>query len=38
MAGATTFLLHEYRVVNPTAEEIREKTAVLSQLAQLFEE
>lgn len=38
MADATTFLLHEYKVVNPTPDEIREKTAVLSQLASLFED
>jgi hypothetical protein len=38
MAGATTFLLHEYKVKNPTPDEIREKTAVLSQLAHLFDE
>lgn len=38
MAGATSFLLHEYKVVNPTPEEIEQKTAVLSQLAQLFDE
>lgn len=38
MAQATTFLLHEYAVVNPSPEEIQQKTAELSQLASLFDE
>ena len=38
MATATSFLLHEYQVVNPSPEEIELKTAELSQLAQLFDE
>lgn len=38
MAGATSFLLFEYQVVNPTPEEVQQKTAELSQLAQLFDE
>lgn len=38
MAGATSFLLFEYKVVNPSPEEVQEKTAELSQLAQLFDE
>lgn len=38
MAGATSFLLYEYQVVNPTPEEVQLKTAELSQLAQLFDE
>jgi hypothetical protein len=37
MAGATSFLLHEYQVVNPSPEEIQLKTAELSQLAQFFD-
>lgn len=38
MARATTFLLHEYKAVNPSPEEIQAKTAELSQLAKLFDE
>ncbi len=38
MTGATSFLLHEYQVANPTPEEIRAKTAELSRLASLFDE
>ena len=38
MAGVTSFLLHEYQVVNPSPEEIQAKTAELSQLARLFDE
>ncbi|WP_420629539.1 hypothetical protein [Candidatus Leptofilum sp.] len=38
MAGATSFLLYEYKVVNPSPDEIQAKTAELSQLAQLFDE
>ena len=38
MAEATSFLLHEFRVVHPTPEEIQAKTAELSQLASLFDE
>ena len=38
LAGATSFLLHEYQVVNPSPEEVQVKTAELSQLAQLFDE